>query len=160
MAVGRVGTMARLAIDKDFLNDYSKLEKAVQASVMAAFEKFAGHTHAGLHLEKLNQSKDDRLRTIRVDQFWRGVVLAPDRGDTYYLLKVLPHDKAIEYAAGHKLTVNQALGIVEVRDETAIEQAKPTLKRFAAGQPSSTGRDRRQPSTHRCSDQSPQPREQ
>lgn len=85
--------MARLAIDKDFLNDYSKLEKAVQASVMAAFDKFAEHTQAGLHLEKLNQSKDDRLRTIRVDQFWRGVVLAPDRGDTYYLLKVLPHNK-------------------------------------------------------------------
>jgi hypothetical protein len=59
-----------LAIDKDFLNDYSKLEKAVQASVTAAFDKFAEHTHAGLHLEKLNQSKDDRLRTIRVDQFW------------------------------------------------------------------------------------------
>jgi hypothetical protein len=56
--------VARLAIDKDFLNDYSKLEKAVQASVMAAFDKFAEHTHAGLHLEKLNQSKDDRLRTI------------------------------------------------------------------------------------------------
>lgn len=123
--------MARLAIDKDFLNDYSRLEKSVQASVMAAFDKFASHTHAGLHLEKLNQSKDGRLRTIRIDQFWRGVVLAPDSGDTYYLLKVLPHDKAIEYAAGHKLSVNQALGVVEVRNEAAIEQLQPTLEQAA-----------------------------
>jgi hypothetical protein len=123
--------VARLAIDKDFLNDYSKLEKTVQASVMAAFDKFAGHTHAGLHLEKLTQSKDSRLRTIRIDQFWRGVVLAPDSGDTYYLLKVLPHDKAIEYAAGHKLSVNQALGVVEVRNEAAIEQLQPTLEQAA-----------------------------
>jgi len=73
---------------------------------MAAFEKFAEDTHAGFDLEKLNQSKDNRLRTIRVDQFWRGVVLAPDSADTYYLLKVLPHDKAIDYAASHKPTVN------------------------------------------------------
>jgi superfamily I DNA/RNA helicase len=123
--------VARLAIDKDFLNDYSRLEKSVQASVMAAFEKFAGHTHAGLHLEKLNQSKDNRLRTIRIDQFWRGVVLAPDSGDTYYLLKVLPHDKAIEYAGSHKLSVNQALGVVEVRNEAAIEQLQPTLEQAA-----------------------------
>jgi len=123
--------MARLAIDKDFLNDYSKLEKTVQSSVMAAFEKFASHTHAGLHLEKLSQSRDGRLRTIRIDQFWRGVVLAPDSGDTYYLLKVLPHDKAIEYAASRKLSVNQALGVVEVRNEAAIEQLQPTLEQAA-----------------------------
>jgi hypothetical protein len=38
---------------------------------------------------------DDRIRTVRIDQFWRGVVLAPDSGDTYYLMKVMLHDKAI-----------------------------------------------------------------
>ncbi len=46
--------MARLAIEKDFLDDYSKLEKTVRASVKAAIDKFAAHTHAGLHLEKVN----------------------------------------------------------------------------------------------------------
>jgi DNA-binding protein YbaB len=38
--------VARLAIDKDFLDDYSKLEKTVQAAVKAAIDKFAAHTHA------------------------------------------------------------------------------------------------------------------
>jgi hypothetical protein len=69
--------LARLAIDKDFLDDYSKLPKAVQSSVKTAIDKFAEHVYSGLHLEKLNHSKDDRIRTIRIDQFWRGVVLAP-----------------------------------------------------------------------------------
>jgi hypothetical protein len=151
--------VARLAITKEFLDQYGKLEKSVQKATWSAISKFEQHTHAGLHLEKISNSRDPRMRTIRVDIHWRGVILAPESGDTYGLLAVMPHDKAIEYAASHKLTVNQALG-VEVRDEAAIEQAKPALKRVAAGQPSSTGRDRRQPSTHRCSDQSPQPREQ
>ena len=72
--------MARLAIAKGFLAEYAKLEKGVQSSVEAAIAKFAEHTHAGLHLEKLQHGRDDRIRTIRVDQFWRGVVLAPDSG--------------------------------------------------------------------------------
>ena len=124
-------SVARLAIDKDFLDDYSKLPKSVQNSVKMAIDKFAEHVHAGLHLEKLTRCKDDRIRTIRIDQFWRGVVLAPDAGDTYSLLRVMPHDKAIEYAASHRFTVNEALGVVEVRDEAALEQIQPALEQAA-----------------------------
>jgi superfamily I DNA/RNA helicase len=123
--------VARLAIDKDFLDDYSKLPKPVQGSVKMAIDKFAEHIHAGLHLEKLTRCKDDRIRTIRIDQFWRGVVLAPDAGDTYSLIRVMPHDKAIEYAASHRFTVNQALGVVEIRDEAALEQIQPALEQAA-----------------------------
>ena len=49
--------MPRLAIDKDFLDDYSKLEKPVQNAVKDAIDKFAEHTHAGLHLEKLQRPR-------------------------------------------------------------------------------------------------------
>ena len=77
---------------------YAKLEPKVRRGVDAAIAKFAEHTHAGLHLEKLNNAKDPRIRTIRIDQFWRGVVLAPDKGDVYCLLKVMPHDDAIAWA--------------------------------------------------------------
>jgi hypothetical protein len=62
---------------------------------------------------------------------WRGVVLAPDAGDTYSLIRVMPHDKAIDYAISHRFTVNQALGVVEVRNEAAIEQIQPTLEQVA-----------------------------
>jgi AAA domain/UvrD-like helicase C-terminal domain len=123
--------VARLAIDRDFLDDYSKLPKPVQHSVKMAIDKFAEHVHAGLHLEKLTRCKDDRIRTIRVDQSWRGVVLAPETGDTYSLLRVMQHDKAIEYAASHRFTVNEALGVVEIRDEAALEQLQPALERAA-----------------------------
>jgi superfamily I DNA/RNA helicase len=122
----------RLAIDKDFMGDFSKLEKSVQYSVMEIFEKFAEHTHAGLHLEKLQHPKDDRVRTIRIDINWRGVVLAPEAGDTYCLLKVLPHEKAYAYARSRKFTVNQALGVIDVHDEAAREEAQPALEQAAA----------------------------
>lgn len=119
--------MPTLAIDKSFLDEYSVLEKHVQGLVKAAIDKFDEHTFAGAHLEKIHNSKDPRMRTIRIDSFWRGVILAPESGSTYYLLKVLPHDKAIAYARSHRVTVNHALGVVEVRNEEALNQVTPGL---------------------------------
>jgi AAA domain/UvrD-like helicase C-terminal domain len=123
--------VARLAIAKGFLAEYAKLEKSVQSAVESAIAKFAEHTYAGLHLEKLQHSRDDRIRTIRVDSSWRGVVLAPATGDTYCLITVLPHDKANAYAASHRFSVNQALGVLEVRDEEALQQLQPSLQAVA-----------------------------
>lgn len=127
-----VRQLARLAIAKSFLSDYAKLQKPVQLLVESAMAKFGEHTFAGLHLEKVHNSRDPRLRTIRIDEFWRGIVLVPDAGDTYCLLTVLPHDKAYEYAANHRCGVNQVLGVLEIRDEAALERIEPTLAETAS----------------------------
>ncbi len=58
-------------------------------------------------------------------------MLAPAAGDTYSLLRVMPHDKAITYASSHRFTVNEALGVVEVRDQAALEQVQPALEQAA-----------------------------
>src|SRR5208282_30977 len=117
-----------LAITKDFLAEYAKLEKSVQGAVEVAIAKFTEHAHAGLRPEKLQDGPDDRIRTIRVDSLWRCVVLAPDVGDTYCLITVLPHEKVSAYANAHRFSVNQALGVLEVRDEEAIQQLQPSLQ--------------------------------
>ena len=131
--------MPRLGIATGFLDDYSKLEKKVQAAVKGAIDKFEHHTHAGLHLEKLNHPKDDRVRTIRIDQSWRGVVLAPDSGDAYSLIRVLPHDDAISYARSHRFSANLARGVLDVTDLDAMQKMLPesqynVLLGLAAGQ--------------------------
>ncbi len=124
--------MARLFLSKDFLPEYARLEKRVQSAVETAIGEFTEHTYAGLHLEKLTHSKDDRIRTIRIDGSWRGVVLAPEAGDVYCLLAVLPHDEAIRYARGRRFSVNEAVGVLEVRDEEAIERQLPRLRAAAS----------------------------
>ena len=70
--------MARLGIDRDFLWEFGKLERAIQEKVHAAFAKFEQATHSGVHLGKINNVRDARLRSTRIDQSWRGIVLAPD----------------------------------------------------------------------------------
>lgn len=127
--------MPTLGIDRDFLWAFGKLEASVQRRVCEVFEKFRQATHAGAHLEKIAQVRDDRLRSVRIDQFWRGVVLAPESGDTYTLLKVLPHDDAYDWARRRQVSVNLATGTIEVRDVTAIEEQMPRLAEHAAADP-------------------------
>ncbi len=123
--------MARLAIGKSFLTEYGRLDKDVQSAVDAAIAKFAKHPHPGTHLEKPQHSWDDRIRTLEVDSHWRGIVLAPATGDTYCLVTLLPRDKANAYATSHRFSVNPALGVLEVRDEEAIQQLQPLLRQAA-----------------------------
>ena len=107
-----------------------------QSAVDAAIANFAKQAHAVPLLERPQHSRDDRIRTIRIDSRWRGIVLAPGDGDTYCLITVLPHEKANAYAAGHRFSVNGALGVLEVRDEEAIQQLQPSLQ--VAAEPNET----------------------
>ncbi len=123
--------MPRLGIHRDFLKDYAALEKPVRTRVDEVFGKFDHATHAGLHLEKVNNARDGRFRTVRIDEFWRGVVLAPDSGDLYTLLKVLPHNDAYAWAQNRKVSVNAATGRIEIRDVAAIDATLPELSQHA-----------------------------
>jgi superfamily I DNA/RNA helicase len=123
--------VAQLYVGSEFLPEYARLERPVRALVDDAIAKFANRTYAGLHLEKITDSRDSRIRTIRIDAFWRGLVLAPDSGDTYCLIRVLPHDDAIAYAKSHRFSANQAIGVLEVRDEEALEREQEDLRAAA-----------------------------
>ena len=123
--------MVRLAVAKGFLAEYAKLDRGAQSAVDATIANFAKQAHAGLLLESPQHSCDDRIRTIRIDSRWCGIVLAPGNGDTYCLITVLPHERATSYAASHRFSVNRALGVLEVRDEEAIQQLRPSLQAVA-----------------------------
>ncbi|WP_040815997.1 UvrD-helicase domain-containing protein [Nocardia concava] len=119
--------MATLAIDKDFLLDFGKLDRPLQDKVAGVFEKFNSATHAGLHLEKINNARNPLFRSIRIDKFWRGIVLAPESGQSYILLKVLPHDDAYTWAQRRNISVNRATGGIEIRDDIALSEALPAV---------------------------------
>lgn len=125
--------MPTLGLHKDFLREFAQLEKKVRTKVADAFDKFEHSSASGQHLEKLSHGRDPRLKTIRIDKFYRGVVLAPDGGDSFLLLKVLPHDDAIDWALKHRATVNAATEGIELRNDIALEQLAPGLKLATGG---------------------------
>jgi hypothetical protein len=130
--------LPQLAFTTGFFDEYERLEKSVRRGVrdvMAKFQKLtvAGlHADKGLHLEQLEKARDPRIRTIRITGFWRGVVLAPDDGgDTFLLVKVMQHDKAIAWATKRVFTINAVTRGLEVRNMAAIEQLTPIFRQAA-----------------------------
>ncbi|MCE6993279.1 UvrD-helicase domain-containing protein [Saccharothrix sp. S26] len=134
--------MPQLAFANSFWETYDQLDKQVRAGVRKAMAKFQQlpiaelYADKGLHLESVDKARDPRMRTIRVTDFWRGVVLAPDDGsDIFLLLNVVPHDDAYTWAAKRLYTVNTATRALEVRNVVAIEQLTPPLEQAAASAP-------------------------
>ncbi|MFJ4727258.1 UvrD-helicase domain-containing protein [Streptomyces diastaticus] len=131
--------MPHLAFDIAFCAQLNKLQPTVRQGVFDTWEKFEQLTHdqlrkdKGLRLEALTGSKDRNspIRTIRISQGVRGVVLAPEGGDTYVLLRVMPHDKAIAWALKQKASINTVTRAVEIRDMATLEQLAPAYERIA-----------------------------
>ncbi|WP_449061618.1 UvrD-helicase domain-containing protein [Planomonospora algeriensis] len=121
--------MARLGIHRDFLQDLVRLERPMQQKVVETILKFEQTSHAGAHLEKLNHVRDDRLKSIRIDLKYRGIVLAPESGDQYTLLRVDNHDEAYAWAQHRRVSVNTATGHMEIRDTQTIDA---TIQRLSA----------------------------
>lgn len=119
--------MKRLGFHEDFLRDLVRLERPIQQKVVDAILMFGQTVHAGRHLEKIQKVRDPRLRSIRIDLKYRGIVLAPESGEQYTLLKVLPHDEAYHWARRQRASVNTATGQIEIRDSVTIEDTTAEL---------------------------------
>jgi superfamily I DNA/RNA helicase len=96
----------------------SKLDPSVKKKAYTFLEKLAeDDSLPGLHIEPINHSADPRVRTGRVDQFYRAVLFKiPNGGDTTYVFHgIWPHDDAIGVAKTTVLRVNPVNGVTEIR---------------------------------------------
>ncbi|MEU1729246.1 UvrD-helicase domain-containing protein [Nonomuraea sp. NPDC005692] len=113
--------MPRLGIHQDFLQDLIRLDRPIQQKVIDTIAKFEQTAHAGAHLEKLNDIRDQRFKSIRINRKYRGIVLVPESGDTFTLLRVDNHDEAYEWVRNRRVSVNMVTGHMEIRDDAIID---------------------------------------
>jgi superfamily I DNA/RNA helicase/mRNA-degrading endonuclease RelE of RelBE toxin-antitoxin system len=116
-------TRPKLAFADTFFSSQAKLAPNIQAKVNNLVLKFQTNPQSsGLNYEKLNAIKDANLRSLRVDQAYRVILSAPENSGVYLMLWVDHHDKAYEWAAKHKCSVNPNTGSVQLYAvETVIE---------------------------------------
>ncbi|MCZ7424145.1 AAA family ATPase [Micromonospora sp. WMMA1949] len=107
-----------------------KIDGSVKAKAMTFLQKLsADDTTAGLHVEPIAGAADPRVRTGRVDQFWRAVMFRLDgAGECHYVIHgVWPHDDAIAVASRVRLKVNPINGLPQ------IEEAGPVAPPHGSG---------------------------
>ena len=100
----------------------TRLESALRAKAYSFLEKLGENdTTPGLHIEKMHNPADPRVRTGRVDQGNRAVVFKVKGGENahYVYIGTWPHDEAIDIARSRVLRVNPITGVGEVMDEGA-----------------------------------------
>jgi hypothetical protein len=116
--------MPTVAVGSDFLEAYARLPRAQQKKVREFTEKFkANPKSSAINYEKIHDVKDDKVRTVRIDQKYRAVVLQPDTGDVYVLAWVDNHDEAMAWARKRTFEINPHTGALQVINVTEAEQS-------------------------------------
>jgi hypothetical protein len=118
----------KVALSDDFLRCFADLPRDRQQAAMQFISKFrANPTSAGINYEKINNSADPNMRSVRVDQNYRAIVLKPDQGNVYCVLWLDKHDNAYDWARRHRAAVHPDAGTLQVyeanHDAPIVSQA-------------------------------------
>ncbi|MGH9894999.1 MAG: UvrD-helicase domain-containing protein, partial [bacterium] len=115
----------KVALSQDFLLNLAGLPSATHSKVLKWAIRFQSDpTAPGINYEKINKARDSNLRSVRIDQDWRGIVFKPAQGDVYVLLHVARHDDAYHWAENRKLAINPVTGAMQL--VVLQDMAEPT----------------------------------
>ncbi|MBI3302344.1 MAG: ATP-dependent helicase [Deltaproteobacteria bacterium] len=124
-----------VAVASDFLTAFSRIPRQQQAKVLDFVNKFrADPTLPGINYEKIQRAKDPNLRSVRIDQSYRGIVLKPEKGNVYVLLWVDQHDKAYAWAENRIYTIHPETGSLQVVDVQEGSSAQTPQSQIPATQ--------------------------
>ena len=131
--------MATILLPSSKTKDATAKDPSLKAKIGPFISKLSTMTtSSGLHLEPIRGSRDRRVRTARVTDFYRAVLfeLAADGEVVYVIHGIWPHDEAIKIAESVTVHVNPRNGITEVvnvgdligLDPHAVEEARRTAQ--------------------------------
>ena len=131
--------MATILLPSSKTKDATTKDPSLRAKIGPFISKLSTMTTStGLHLEPIRGSRDRRVRTARVTDFYRAVLfeLAADGEVVYVIHGIWPHDEAIKIAESVTVHVNPRNGITEVvnvgdligLDPRAVEEARRTAQ--------------------------------
>jgi superfamily I DNA/RNA helicase/mRNA-degrading endonuclease RelE of RelBE toxin-antitoxin system len=120
----------KVALAQDFLSNLSKLPSSIQSKVLKWALKFQSDPTAnGINYETIKGARDKNLRSVRIDQDWRGIVFKPEKGDVYVLMYVDKHDDAYRWAETRRVAINRVTGAMQL---FAVERAEEEVEVQAA----------------------------
>ena len=107
--------MTQVAISADFLTAMMNLPRPQQKKVNQFVNKFRNDPrNSGINYEKIHDAANSYMRSVRIDQTYRGIILQPERGDIYILLWVDHHDEAYDWARRHQCKIHPSTGAIQL----------------------------------------------
>lgn len=121
----------KIAMSDDFLKSFAAIARDQQQAVMAFIAKFRRNpTATGINYERIQNAGDPNMRSVRISEGVRGIVLKPDAGNVYCLLWVDRHDDAYQWACRHRASIHPDVGSIQVYavESTEAVASAPTAE--------------------------------
>lgn len=117
----------RVALFDEFLDAFARIPRAQQKKVNKFLRLFREDpTSSSINYESIGTFQDPNLRTVRIDQAYRAIVLKPESGNVYVLLWVDHHDKAMAWAENKRVSIHPETGSLQVLTADTVEGAHHT----------------------------------
>lgn len=121
----------QVAFAKTYFEALTKLTPNEQSLVNKALLKFQADPNLpGLNYEKLGACRDDKMRSLRVNQDVRIILASASKQQIYLVLHVDHHNDAYAWAQNRKVEINPNTGSLQVFD------VQESIEAVAATQPS------------------------
>ena len=123
----------RVAISADFFTAFASIPRQKQAKVVNFINKFRNNPMSpGINYEKIVNAYDSNMRSVRIDDTYRGIVLKPNKSNVYLLLWVDKHDDAYKWAVRKKCIINSQTGSIQLFD--VEEEIETTQEKYQTDQ--------------------------
>lgn len=104
-----------VAISQDFFASFAALPKSKQNKVMEFLSKFRSNPDAnGFNYEKIQNASDPNMRSVRIDDTYRAILIREEGTNVYLLLWVDHHDEAYDWAVRKRCILNHSTGSIQV----------------------------------------------
>jgi superfamily I DNA/RNA helicase len=118
--------MTQVALSTDFLKAFAAVPKHQQKKVRSFVEKFkADPTQGSIHYEPIYDMADPKVRTVRIGDDYRAVIIHPPQGDVYLCVWVDHHDEAMAWAKHKHFEVNVHTGALQIWESVSASSAPP-----------------------------------
>ncbi|HCF1780084.1 MULTISPECIES: UvrD-helicase domain-containing protein [Pseudomonas] len=105
----------KIAMSDDFLKSFAAVPRSQQLAVLNFVAKFSQNPMAtGINYERIRDAADPNMRSVRINDNMRGIVLKPDVGNVYCLLWVDQHDDAYHWARRHRVAIHPDVGSIQI----------------------------------------------
>ncbi|MBS9996660.1 DEAD/DEAH box helicase [Vibrio alginolyticus] len=114
-----------IAFGQDFVKSLVNIPPRQQKKVNDFISKFHKNpTSSGINYEKINNAGDNNMRSVRIDQAYRCILLKPESGNTYVMLWVDHHDDAYEWASRHTCKIHPSTGSIQIVPTSILSDAE------------------------------------
>lgn len=123
----------KVSTTTSFLESYSNLPKGIQKKTREFIKKFIENPLASsINYETIANVVCEDIRSVRIDQAYRGIILKPKEGNNYFLLWVDMHDDAYAWAQTRNIKPDEIEGFeyseLETNKVTYNQEKKTRLE--------------------------------